>query len=77
MNIHVRIVQNRSPRYTRGADAVFTYEGDKVVLLLPRARFLLKCAQKNISPHLIHEKMNEIKNSYLFKQFSAYLELFY
>ena len=33
------------------ADAGSTYEGDNIVLYLQTARYLLRCAQKNVSPH--------------------------
>lgn len=58
------------------ADAGCTYEGDNVVLLLQTARYLLKCAQKEVSPHLDLDNFKELKNSNIYKKFEAYLEVF-
>ena len=58
------------------ADGACSYEGDNIVLYLQTARYLLKCAQKNISPHLELENVNELKSSNLYGYFKKYIEVF-
>jgi hypothetical protein len=65
------------PQIIQDLDAGSTYEGDNVVLLLQTGRFLLKCAQKETSPHLQLENEEEIKSSEVYKQFSGYFEIYY
>jgi hypothetical protein len=59
------------------ADAGSSYEGDNIILLLQTARYLLKCTQKNISPHLFDENdLINLKASKVYKIFESYLNLF-
>lgn len=64
------------PAIIHEADAGCTYEGDNIILLLQTARYLLKCAQKNISPHLALPKFDEIKTSDIYQRFGPILNLF-
>ena len=65
------------PQIIQDLDAGSTYEGDNVVLLLQTARFLLKCAQKNLSPHLELENINQLKSTSLYNKFSKYFNIYY
>lgn len=65
------------PQVIQELDAGSTYEGDNVVLLLQTARYLLKCAQTDKSPHLKIDGFDELKNSSLYKRFSEYFEVHY
>lgn len=59
------------------ADAGSSYEGDNIILLLQTARYLLKCAQKNISPHLFDENdLNNLKTSKVYSNFEPYINVF-
>lgn len=64
------------PAIIHEADAGCTYEGDNIILLLQTARYLLKCAQKNISPHLGLPKFDEIKTSEIYQRFEPILSCF-
>ncbi len=64
------------PQIIQEADGGCTYEGDNIVLLLQTARYLLKCAQKNSSPHLDPQNFAELKPSSLFKYFQEYFEIY-
>ena len=59
------------------ADAGSTYEGDNIVLLLQTARFLLKCTQKGIVPHLELANLDELKSTSLYKNFESYFNVFF
>lgn len=65
------------PSIIQELDAGSTYEGDNVVLLLQTARYLLKCAQMNKSPHLEMNELNQIKDSNVYKHFAEYLNIYY
>lgn len=65
------------PQVITDLDAGSTYEGDNVVLLLQTARFLLKCAQKELSPHLEMDNFDQIKRSPLYSQFAGYFDIYH
>lgn len=50
--------------------------GDNVILLLQTARYLLKCAQNNISPHFDLPNSDELHSSPLFSYLKRYYEIF-
>ena len=50
------------PHLIHEADAGSTFDGDNIVLYLQTARYLLKCVQKNESPHY------KLKNDEVFLQ---------
>jgi hypothetical protein len=59
------------------ADAGSSYEGDNIVLLLQTARYLLKCTQKAISPHLVLRHFDEqVKTSQVYARFATLLHLY-
>lgn len=58
------------------ADAGCTYEGDNIVLLLQTARYLLKCVQKDVSPHFDLANLDELKSSPTYRQLEPYFDLF-
>jgi len=64
------------PQIIQEADGGCTYEGDNVVLLMQTARYLLKCAQKNVSPHLDPQNFDQLKHSSLFKYFEEYFKIY-
>lgn len=65
------------PQQIVDLDAGSSYEGDNIVLLLQTARFLLKCAQKNISPHLAIENAAEIESSSMYKPYKEYFDVYH
>lgn len=65
------------PQVIIDLDAGSTYEGDNVVLLLQTARFLLKCAQKNVSPHMELPNLTEIKATSFYQRYDEYFQIYY
>lgn len=65
------------PQLVVDFDAGSSYEGDNIVLLLQTARFLLKCAQKNNSPHIELPNINELKSTKLYQRFEEYFRIYY
>jgi len=65
------------PQIIQESDAGSTYEGDNMVLLLQTARYLLKCTQKDESPHLEQEDIQPLRTTQLYKQFEEYINAYY
>ncbi len=65
------------PQVIQEADAGSTYEGDNVVMLLQTARYLLKYAQTNTSPHLALHDMDRVKSSPFYKRFERLFSIHY
>ena len=65
------------PQIVAEIDAGCTYEGDNVILLLQTARYLLKCLQKDISPHFEFGNMNELKSSQIYNNLKRFYEIYY
>ncbi len=65
------------PQVIHDCDAGSTYEGDNIVLLLQTARFLLKCSQRGLSPHLETNNQNQKRNTSLYASFKDYFEIYY
>lgn len=64
------------PQVIQEADAGSTYEGDNVVLLLQTARYLIKCVQKNVQPHILQTSKSNL-SCLIIQRFQFYFELFY
>lgn len=56
------------------ADAGSTYEGDNIVLYLQTARFLLKCAQKNETPHFKFKNEDLLLKSEVGMKFNSLIQ---
>lgn len=64
------------PQIIQNTDAGSTYEGDNVILLLQTARYLLKCAQKGVSPHKKNPNETQLKQTNLYQSLSNYFTIY-
>ena len=64
------------PQLIAEIDAGCTYEGDNIILYLQTARYLLKCAQNNISPHFELPNWNQITSSQLYTNLRDYFDIY-